>query len=275
MSTLNFYASGHTSFYASRMDQRFSYCAYVPSGHDPAGAEALPVIVLVHGSLRDAAGLRDAFAAFAEAHRCLVLAPLFPCGIGDPEDTHNYKRILWQGIRYDLILLDMIAQAASRYRLRTDRVLMHGFSGGGQFVHRFFYLHPQRLAGVSIGAPGTVTLPDARQWWVGTGGLEAIFGTPLRLDLMAQVPVHYVIGDADTETWDVTVGPRSALWAPGINDSGETRIDRLRSLSDAFAGAGIHGHFDLVPGAGHEAREIHEPVRDFFAGVLRNRTAFG
>lgn len=269
MSPLNFYAKGRTSFYASRMDQRFSFCAYVPKGHDPAGDEQLPLLVLIHGSLRGANTLRDEFADFAEANRCLILAPLFPCGIDDPEDTHNYKLILWRGIRYDLVLLDMIEQVALKYNIRTDRFLMHGFSGGGQFAHRFFYLYPERLAAISIGAPGTVTLPDARDWWVGTGGMDAVFGKELRLDLMRQVAVQYVIGADDTETWDVAVGQHSNLWVSGINDSGTTRIDRLRRLADALADAGIHGRFDVVPDVAHDGGKVQGPVRDFFADVLR------
>ena len=268
MSSLNFYARGRTSFFASRMDQRFSWCAYVPSGHDPAGDEMLDLVVLVHGSLRGANILRDEFSAFAEENRCFLLAPFFPCGIEDLDDTHNYKLMLWRDIRYDLLLLDMVEQVAERYRVRKDRFMMHGFSGGGQFAHRFFYLHPNRLRAVSIGAPGTVTLPDQRDWWVGTGGMETVFGIPLRLDLMREVAVQYVIGSKDTETWDVTVSEKSNLWLPGINDSGATRIDRLRSLESALAGHGIQGRFDIVPGVAHEGGKIQDPVRDFFRDVM-------
>ena len=165
----------------------------------------------------------------------------------------------------------MVEQVAERYRVRKDRFMMHGFSGGGQFAHRFFYLHPDRLRAVSIGAPGTVTLPDQRDWWVGTGGMETVFGKPLRLGLMRDVAVQYVIGSEDTETWDVTVSEKSNLWRPGINDSGATRIDRLRSLESALAGHGIQGRFDIVPGVAHEGGKIQDPVRDFFREVMRRQ----
>jgi poly(3-hydroxybutyrate) depolymerase len=85
------------------------------------------------------------------------LAPLFPSGIIDPSDEDNYKFIKYHDIRFDHVLLAMIDEVAIKYRVNKDRFLLHGFSGGGQFVHRFFYLHPKRLMGVSIGAPGRIT----------------------------------------------------------------------------------------------------------------------
>ncbi|XUX19546.1 alpha/beta hydrolase (plasmid) [Shinella yambaruensis] len=265
---LNFYRRGRTPIFASRMDQRFSWCCYIPDGYDPAGDRVHPLAVLVHGSLRDADILRDAFIDFAEAHQCLLLAPLFPAGIDDAEDLHNYKHIAYRGIRYDLIVLDMVEELAGRYRVAKEKVLMHGFSGGAQFAHRFFYLHPSRLRAVSVGAPGTVTLPDQRDWWVGVKGMEEIFGRPLDVAAMRDVAVQLVIGDQDIETWDVTVGPQSPFWMEGINDSGETRVDRLRSLETGLRSIGVDLRFDTVPGVSHDGTGIQGPVKAFFSQVL-------
>lgn len=265
---LNFYRRGRTPIFASRMDQRFSWCCYIPDGYDPAGDRVHPLAVLVHGSLRDADILRDAFIDFAEAHQCLLLAPLFPAGIDDAEDLHNYKHIAYRGIRYDLIVLDMVEELAGRYRVAKEKVLMHGFSGGAQFAHRFFYLHPGRLRAVSVGAPGTVTLPDQRDWWVGVKGMEEIFGRPLDVAAMRDVAVQLVIGDQDIETWDVTVGPQSPFWMEGINDSGETRVDRLRSLETGLRSIGVDLRFDTVPGVSHDGTGIQGPVKAFFSQVL-------
>lgn len=265
----SFYRTGRVAIFAARMDQRFSYCCYVPSGYEQDSDRRYPVAVLIHGSLRNADILRDEFVDFAEENQCILLAPLFPCGIEEPRDMHNYKHVLYRGIRFDLLVLDMIEEISARYRLDSARVLMHGFSGGGQFVHRFFYLHPERLLGVSIGAPGTVTLPDERsEWWVGTRRMEEIFGRPFQPERMRQVPVQLVIGSEDTKTWDVTVGPNSAFWMDGINDTGENRMDRLRSLQKALLTLGINPRFDVVPGVAHDGSLIQEPVKAFFAQLL-------
>lgn len=268
--TLSYYQMGRTAISACQADQRFSYCCYLPESYEEKGTQRYPLAVLVHGSTRNADILRDQFVDFAEANQCALLAPLFPCGIEEPGDMHNYKRVLYRGIRYDLILLSMIEEVSGIYRLETDKVLMHGFSGGGQFVHRFFYLHPERLSGVSIGAPGIVTLPDPdKPWWVGTDGMQTAFGSAPDPAAMREVAVQMVIGGDDIETWDVTVAPTSSNWMEGINEAGATRVDRLRSLEAAFLKLDIPVRFDVVPGVEHVGHLVHPPVKAFFTEVLR------
>lgn len=272
--SLSFYARGRTSVFASRLDQRQSYCCYIPASYEEHAETRYPLAVLVHGSLRDATGLRDQFIDFAEANQCVLLAPLFPCGIEERGDLHNYKRIAYRGIRYDLVLIDMVAEVAETYRIDAERFLMHGFSGGGQFAHRFYYLHPERLLGVSIGAPGIVTLPDPdKPWWIGLGRMDAQFGRKPDLAAMRAVPTQLVVGADDIETWDVTVSPASANWMEGVNDTGETRVARLRSLEAAFKECGIATRFDLVPGVAHAGGQVQEPVKAFFAETLRKLRA--
>ena len=80
-------------------------------------------------------------------------------------------------VRYDHILLAMVEEVAEHYGLRFDRFALFGYSGGGHFAHRFLMLQPHKLWGVSIGAPGSVTLLDpARDWWVGTRNFAELFG---------------------------------------------------------------------------------------------------
>ena len=270
-SALSYYERGSTSLFAAQADQRFSFCLHVPATYDENGDQDYPLIVLVHGTERGAQRYRDEFVEFAEREQCIVLAPLFPCGIIDPADLDNYKFIEYRGIRFDLILLAMIDQIAERYRLRSRRFLIHGFSGGGHFVHRFLYLHPQRLRAASIGAPGMVTLLDStKPWWVGTGGIEPIFGTGVDLDALRQVAVQMIVGDADTETWEITIPATSRLWMEGINDAGRTRIDRLTTLAESFRAHGIKVRFDQVPGVTHQGWHpaLLAKVQEFLSAAL-------
>lgn len=266
---LSYYGFGRTTMFACQADQRFSYCLYVPDGYDEAGTETCPLIVVVHGTNRTAQEYRDHFAGFAEAHRCVVLAPLFPAGIVEPGELNNYKFLAFHDIRFDRLLLAMVDEVAARYRIEAERFLLHGFSGGGHFAHRFFYLHPSRLLGVSIGAPGMVTLLDReRDWWCGVRDLERIFGQAIDEAALRQVPVQMVIGGEDTETWEITVEPGGRYWMPGANDAGQTRLDRLASLRASFERAGIAVRHDVVPGVGHNGYAILEPVKAFFAETL-------
>ncbi|GAB5467541.1 MAG: hypothetical protein Kilf2KO_05710 [Rhodospirillales bacterium] len=266
---LTVYDFGRTTAYACRMDQRFSYCLYVPSGYRVDATERYGLAVVVHGTERGMAAYRDRFADFAEANDCIVLAPLFPVGITAPYELSSYKLLRAGDLHYDAVLLSMVEEVAARYRLRSDRFLLYGFSGGGHFSHRFFYLHPERLQGVSIGAPGVVTLLDeTRDFWVGLRDFEQRFGKPLDLEALRRVPVQMVIGAEDRETWEITITPDDPWWMEGADLAGANRQDRMRALKASFEAEGIAVRHDLVPGAGHDGSAVVEPVKAFFAAVL-------
>lgn len=266
---ISYYGFGRTSLFACQYDQRFSYCLYVPESFAEESDQTYPLAVIVHGTNRPAMEYRDAFADFGEREQCVVLAPLFPCGIIEPGELNNYKYIEYHGIRFDHVLLAMIDEVTPIYRLHSERFLLHGFSGGGHFAHRFFYLHPQRLMGVSIGAPGVVTLLDEEHdWWVGVRDLEARFGVRLDIPAMRDVAVQMVIGGDDTETWEITIEPHHARWMPGADLMGRNRLDRMTALRASFERQGIAVRQDTVPGVGHKGFAVLEPVKAFFVETL-------
>ncbi|MDL5160528.1 alpha/beta hydrolase [Actinomycetospora termitidis] len=262
-----FYRSGSTPFVAAQVDQRFSYTLHVPRAHRTTSTP-LPLVVVVHGTARTAELYRNTLVEFAEQHGCVVMAPLFPAGIEDPDDLHNYKFIAYRGIRFDQVLLGMVDEVGERYRVRTDKFLLHGFSGGGQFTHRFLYLHPDRLAAASIGAPGRITMLDpTNPWWLGTADLAERFGQDIDLDAARRVAVQMVVGEQDVETWEIN-NPGGTNWMPGADAAGATRVERLRALHHNFAEHGIEARFDLVPGVGHNGLQMLPTVQDFLGRVL-------
>ena len=267
---IGYYDRGRTPFYSLQTEQRLCYCLYVPKGYAEDGEQAYPLIVLVHGTERGAAHYRDTYADFAERHQAIVLAPLFPCNLFGIGDTENYKLLAMGDIRFDLALLSMVDEVAARYRLASDRFMMHGFSGGGHFTHRFLYVHPDRLLAASIGAPGVVTLCDqALEYPLGLDGMDRFLDAAINPQSIGSVPVQCVVGDEDTDTWEITLDEGDSLfWVPGINDTGRTRIERLRSLAASLEAAGCHVRFDLVPGADHDEDKIAPSVMAFFETVL-------
>ncbi len=68
-------------------------------------------------------------------------------------NADGYKYLSEPCIRYDDILLDMVAEVKERWGLAGDRFGLFGFSGGAQFVNRFLLLRPRSLWAASIGAP--------------------------------------------------------------------------------------------------------------------------
>lgn len=255
---------GATPFQASVADPRFSFTTYVPKDRYRESAEPLPLLVAVHGTGRRAEATRDRYAAFAREHGVVVLAPLFPAGIDDPDDVHNYKELSYHGIRFDELLLSMVDEAAERWRIDTGRFLLAGFSGGGQFAQRFAYLHPDRLRAVSIGAPGRVTLPDDEPWPLGLGGVRDLFGVDVSLDRLADVPHQVVVGGADLAQDVLT----AAAQDPREARAGTTRVDRARRLAAELTVRGVPTETAVVPGVAHDADAVAEVVIDFLRRAL-------
>lgn len=257
---------GHTPYFATAAEPRFPYCLYVPPG---LGAGHAPLIVAVHGSDRRPEALREIMAPLCDRHRAVLLAPLFPIGCTAPDDEPGYKFGLFRGLRYDHALLAMVADAATRVPIATDRFALTGYSGGGQFALRFLMLQPRRLSAVSIGAPGYVTLLDpSLPWWAGTADFEAIFGHPPDLAAMRQVAIHLVVGAADLETEVLRVPEGHPLWVRGAEQAGATRIARIETLAESLRAAGCHARLDHVPGVEHAHDGVYPAVEAFLDGQL-------
>ncbi|MFD5572921.1 MFS transporter [Streptomyces cadmiisoli] len=257
------FLTGPTALFALTRDPRFSYCLYVPKHHRPDGPPR-PLLVAVHGTRRRVETLRDAFAGFAERHDCVVLAPLFPAGITGPNDVDSYKLLSPAGFRSDEVLLDMVEEAAARWHVRTDRFHLHGFSGGGQFAHRFAYLHPDRLASLSVGAPGHVTLLEpTTTWWQGTADTDEQFGITTDPAALRDLPIQLIIGELDTGTAELPPhAARESAPAPG------SRTDRIHALRENWIAHGIDARLDTVPGTGHDHIAVLPAVQKFLAAHL-------
>lgn len=261
---------GGTPFFASRHDQRLQYALYVPKDHTPDAAP-LPLVVIQHGTGRSAELYRDAWKGFAIEHRCVILTPLFPAGLVEPRELHSFKFLEYQGIRFDEELLHIVDEVGEGFNAEIESFYLHGFSGGGQFAHRFFYAHPDRLAGVSIGAPGRITqLDESLPWWLGTGGFAERFGITIDLDALRRVPVQMIVGGDDVETWEIN-NPGGPNWMDGVEKTGGTRVERLETLRANFEANGIEVRFDVVPGVAHKGTEVIPVVQEFMADLLSRR----
>ena len=124
---------------------------------------------------------RDHFQDFGEARNTLVLCPLFPVGVSGDGNADGYKYLSEPGIRYDEVLLDMVAEVKERWGrlvrpVRPVRLL------GRRAVRQSLPAAPAAVAvGGSLGAPGSVTLvDDRRDWWVGVRDLHERFGSATR-----------------------------------------------------------------------------------------------
>ncbi len=265
---------GEVPFKASSQDQRASYCMYVPETHYQVNETRIPLIVTIHGNGRDASKSRDMLVDFADRTGAAVLAPLFPAGIDDPNDQQNYKLLNYQGIRYDLLLLDIVEEVAVRWPgIATGKFFLMGFSGGGQFCLKFFYLHPSKLEAVSIGAPGVVTRLDGSVPWPwGTKDVEKDFdGLTVDLDAMRKIDgIQLIVGGDDVEKvagglleWALAKRKDVPELYRGFVSKLPNRKEALTALQKEFEDADIKSEFVVVDGVAHDSKGVFSRVAEF------------
>lgn len=265
------WGTGRTTGFASQSDPRFSYWLHVPRCYrtQAASAAGRPMLVAVHGTDRNVPMLRSLFEEFSERHGVLVLAPHFPAGLGNPEDVDAYKYLRAFGVNYDEALLGIVQEVAARYGCDARQFLLFGFSGGAHFAHRFWYLYPERLRGLVVAAPGSVTLPtQEEEWWVGIKGVEERFGRKVDLAAMSAVPTLLTVGADDTAPDLITHQEGSVYWMKGANAAGRTRVDRLRKLRDALRAKNIPVAYRELPGVAHTYPPVVEAAAQFFESIV-------
>jgi poly(3-hydroxybutyrate) depolymerase len=278
---------GHVPQRALQADPRISYSLYIPERHyDAKRDNKLRLLVYIHGTGRNLSPMYSDLATFADETPCAVLAPLFPAGLDGPNDLDSYKRLRSQSLRSDLMLLHILDEVANSWPgIATSKVYLMGFSGGGQFAHRFACLYPERLTAVSVGAPGSVTLLDQSQKWpLGVADIEMLFGRTIALDQLKLLHWQLAVGGDDNEihggkefwAWAKQMRasaesgrpPETSLDADGAevmlpSVSRESRVDILRRFSRSLKDHGIVSRFDVVNGAGHDAQAVRPQMLDF------------
>ena len=298
--------TGSTPLKALHSDPRVSYGLYVPPGHynpDPnripstegEGSHSsyklprIPLVISIHGTGRDAESCRRRLISLAEKERFAILAPLFPTGLDNEWDLDSYKLLRSKTLRSDSALLDIVTEVAVRYPgIDTEKFFLIGYSGGGQFVHRFLYIHPERVFAASVGAPGRVThLDKTLKWPQGVADVGEIFEKELSktdgkvsLELLRKIrAVQMVVGGDDVEV------PQNELieWAAKMKDkmsrgddvSGSlepmrtSRVDTLKTLHGEWDPLGILSTFEVVEGVKHDSGGIHPTVEKFLNPLLK------
>lgn len=190
----------------------------------------------------------------------------------------NYKYIKYKDVRYDRVLLAMINEAAARFgRIDTSRFCLYGFSGGGQFVHRFAYLHPRRVAALACGAPGTQTFLDWEEKFPdGVEDWEDVFDVPIDLQAVRNIPTMFVAGDRDTDIFYAIARGRIREDQRGNEEVmakfKDGRYGATGRLCENWQEVGVKECIMVsVEGAGHEERPMLESVKAFFERFINTK----
>lgn len=247
-------------------EPRHRYYLYLPRHL----VRPVSILVSVHGISRNAREHAEAFAPLAERWGVAVVAPRF-----GGQSFRGYQRVRLgrDGEAPDALLDRIITDVERRIGAPAAATYLFGYSGGGQFVHRYMMLHPERVAGVVVGAAGWFTRPDPRSRF--PHGTAAAPGAPQGLDAGAflRVPAAVIVGTDDAQRDAVLNQSRRVDHAQGTS-----RYERgQRWIGEMQAAALIHGldtryRFYTMPGVGHDFGRAMDQGR---MGELAMRFLFG
>jgi pimeloyl-ACP methyl ester carboxylesterase len=139
-------------------------CIHLPAMHTRQSPVRLLVVVHGYGARKNNTRSRQAVHRLAcfwgqqvAGLNWAVLAPHFD----EKRFQKDYQRLNHNGMRADLCLNQLIdAAGALCPDLETEKCLLLGFSGGGQFAHRYAAFHANRFLRIVVGAPGWFMWPD-------------------------------------------------------------------------------------------------------------------
>ncbi len=252
------------------------YFLYVPEKvlEDPEGARLL---VSVHGTggrygtaygSASAKDIAELWIDLAREQGWVVLAPKFDAerfGLYQTLNMHSGK-----GVRSDLRLNELIDQVGRMLPgIDTEKIFLFGFSGGGQFTHRYCLFHSQKVDRAVASSAGWYTWP--RQSLPYPAGMDtAALATGEKPDFLALAGTKLLVlvGKSDQRYAE----PRDEWEGIDLRKlQGKTRLERGRKWVAAVGGYVItqgvlsQVRFKTVIGADHSiTKRLRRAVEDWF-----------
>lgn len=241
---------------------------YVPT--NATQFQPLQVLVAIHGMGGNGSAFCQDLLATAEQNSWIVVAPTFRY-----QDYRNPALVLQDDLTFLPRIAAILDGLPARLNLQTrQKVLLYGHSRGGQMVHRFATLYPERTLAVAAIAAGSYTLPLATMLAngrsqtlpmpYGVADMPARVGRAFDYQTFKRIPFRIEVGAADTNPDD----------APRAWDSylGVTRVDRARAYAKTLSDLGMAVTLGVYPGAGHGVTQaMHDDALAFLAGIVPAR----
>ena len=180
--------------------------------------------------------------------------------------------------------LDTVLHEVRRDYLVKPKILLTGYSRGGQFAHRYAMAHPERVAAVVPMAAGTWTTPDGRFLVEGIGEVKNVRGFLTDTTNKSRVPQNlHDLFDANVATAAVAKAVSGAGDVPYLVMTGtlDPRLPIAQEFARSLQSLGYHVTVDW-PRTPHGCNDmpcwmehrvewekyLHRTV-DFFREVVR------
>jgi pimeloyl-ACP methyl ester carboxylesterase len=238
---------------------------YIPLAHEEAPAETR-ILFVIHGWTREYESRYNRWMNedVPETYNVVLISPHF-----DYDNFERYQRLnVGYGERADLRLIEIFNKFTDWLNLTHNTFYLNGYSGGGQFTHRFAMAHPDYIERAVASGSGTYTFPDS--------SIAYPHGTDLSkyepIDLVFDLEKAYLmnlaimIGQNDTERTE-SLSQTEASDAQGLN-----RLERARNFFSANQEVAANNGWTLnwfyleVPDCAHSSGPIRPHAIDYMFG---------
>ncbi|MGK2907845.1 MAG: alpha/beta fold hydrolase [Desulfuromonadales bacterium] len=244
---------------------QMEYFVYIPESH----LGSSKILYTIHGVSRNAKEHIQGLIAQAERNGAILIAPLFA-----KEHFPRYQQLGTnvQQERADMAFDHLLQDAHEWLGTAPAPMRMFGFSGGGQFVHRYAMFYPKRVAKMVLAAPGWYTFPDPERRY--PYGLKSTNDWPqlsFSLEKFLSIPTLVITGEQDDlRDKDLNMA-REIDSFQGLNriERAERWVGANRNLARSYD---IVADFrqESVPNAGHayESYLAHPPFAEVIFDFL-------
>lgn len=235
-----------------------------------------PIVIVMHGVLRNGRTYRDNWVEAGRVHRLLVLVPemtqkQFPGNAG--YSLGNMTNRTGKALPAEMWAWQTIEKVFDRARIATgsrrERYALFGHSAGAQFVHRLVMFAERPRVEVAISAnAGWYAMPTLTERYpyglrdgpVDAGRVRAGFARPLVV----------LLGSEDTDPDDDNLRRTTAAMRQGVNrlERGQ-RFFELAKAEAKAAGSTFAWRLDLVPGADHDNQRMIGSALEWISGRKR------
>ncbi len=126
---------------------KVDYYFRIPKDYDPIGKETHRILIIappLNGATPDYCLDQNVWAQFADEKGIFLVVPQFLALFDDRMNTFLNPQE-WSGES----TLQVVDQLASQFRIDKNKLLLHGYGGGGDFANRFARWAPERVAAIS------------------------------------------------------------------------------------------------------------------------------
>ena len=170
---------------------QINYLVYIPNER----RDETRILYTIHGISRNAEEHIHGFISQAERYGAVVVAPVFPT-----VDFPRYQQLGTSATqeRADMAFDQVLQDVREWLEIPSAPMHLFGFSGGGQFVHRYSMFYPKRIAKMVLAAPGWYSFPDPeRKYPYGIRSSNEWPKLKFSMERFLQIPTLVMVGEED------------------------------------------------------------------------------